>query len=69
MLFEFFSVLGTFSLISGCTSTNPCGIGEGDCDLNNDFCEGNLICYKDGCDGNGKINCCYEPEPVDGRFT
>ena len=53
--------LKLISLISDCTSTNPCGIGEGDCDLNDDFCEGNMVCYPESCDGNEKINCCYEP--------
>ena len=44
---------------SCCTAKNPCGIGEGDCDRN-DQCLGYLVCGKDNC-GSGfpsTADCC-----------
>ena len=44
---------------SCCTAQNPCGIGEGDCDRN-DQCLGYLVCGKDNC-GSGfpsAADCC-----------
>ena len=31
-----------------CSSSNQCGLNEGDCELNSD-CSGNLICGNDNC--------------------
>ena len=31
-----------------CTSSNQCGVGEGDCDVDND-CLGDLLCGSDNC--------------------
>ena len=36
---------GTIAGTSCCTSSNPCGEGEGDCDSDKD-CMGNLKCFK-----------------------
>ena len=44
---------------SCCTAQNPCGIGEGDCDRN-DQCLGDLVCGKNNC-GSGfpsAADCC-----------
>ena len=44
---------------SCCTTKNPCGIGEGDCDRN-DQCLGHSVCGKDNC-GSGfpsAADCC-----------
>ena len=33
-----------------CTTSNPCGFGQGDCDSSNDYtCGGNLVCGTDNC--------------------
>jgi len=51
---------------SCCTSSNPCGEGEGDCDKNHD-CKENLLCGKDNCKRSKyptfsrKDDCCYDP--------
>ena len=44
---------------SCCTARNPCGIGEGDCD-GNDQCLGDLICGEDNCGSEFPSNadCC-----------
>ena len=31
-----------------CKTSDPCGVGEGDCDIDAD-CEGDLVCAKDNC--------------------
>jgi hypothetical protein len=59
---------------SGCTSDNPCGMCEGNCDADND-CAGSLICFQrenghesvPGCTARnsvylGKINYCVNPD-------
>ena len=33
-----------------CNRTNKCGVGEGDCDSDDD-CKGNLVCGADNCRG------------------
>ena len=41
-----------------CTSNNPCDIGEGDCD-SDDECAGNLVCGTENCAaGNSYMDCC-----------
>ena len=45
------------------TDTNPCGVGEGDCDSNNE-CQTNLICdTANGCSAYlefaDDVNCCF----------
>ena len=41
-----------------CTSSNPCGLGEGDCD-NDDQCAGDLVCGTDNCAaGAWYMDCC-----------
>ena len=50
---------------SCCTSSNPCGINQGDCDSDSD-CNGDLICGKDNCIdlwpsfGDVYADCCIE---------
>ena len=45
-----------------CTSSDPCGAGEGDCDKDAD-CIGSLRCGVDNCDASlgfpGSYDCCY----------
>ena len=45
-----------------CTDSKPCGLGEGDCD-NNEDCLGNLLCGKDNCSPpfHEDADCCYDP--------
>jgi len=48
---------------SCCTSTNKCGVGEGDCDSDSD-CQSGLVCGVDNCSGSGfdsTDDCCYRP--------
>ena len=48
---------------SCCTPDSVCGVGEGDCDSNNDCSEG-LVCGKDNCQGVGfdaTDDCCAPP--------
>ena len=54
---------------SCCTSSQQCGVGEGDCDSDAD-CAGNLKCgqgngYDDNCDTSlgfpSDYDCCYDP--------
>ena len=45
-----------------CSSSNPCGADEGDCDNDND-CSGNLICGVNNCVGSQfhpAADCCIE---------
>ena len=46
-----------------CTKEHKCGIGEGDCDKDEE-CEGNLICGKNNCKSHFSYDadCCYEPK-------
>ena len=49
-----------------CSSSNPCGVAEGDCDYDDD-CQGHLLCGTDNClspfpsDAANNPDCCYEP--------
>ena len=50
-----------------CNFTNQCGLGEGDCDYD-DQCEGNLTCGFDNCQAMNpnktfsiSADCCYAP--------
>ena len=61
---------GTIASTSCCTSSNPCGEGEGDCDSDED-CMGNLKCgegsgHNDNCDNtlgfSGDSDCCYDAD-------
>merc|ERR1712190_506745 len=54
---------------SCCSSSNQCGVGEGDCD-NDSHCSGNLKCgqgngFDDNCDTSkgfpSTYDCCYDP--------
>ena len=36
---------------SCCTSSNQCGVGEGDCDNDSD-CQSGLVCGENNCVGN-----------------
>lgn len=50
-----------------CTASSTCGVGEGDCDNDND-CTGDLVCGKDNC-GNGfpkLFDCCIKPKKCSG---
>ena len=55
---------------SCCTTTDPCNVGEGDCDFDNQ-CLGDLKCgennnFDDNCIGEGfdaTDDCCYDPNP------
>ena len=55
---------------SCCTSTNQCGIGEGDCDTDS-HCSGNLKCGTDNCDTtlgfSPTYDCCYDPATTQGN--
>ena len=48
-----------------CTSTNQCGIEEGDCD-NDSECSGNLKCGYNNCNTTlgfpSDYDCCYDPQ-------
>ena len=46
---------------SCCTAENPCGVGEGDCDTDNQ-CAGGLVCGVDNCGPEFPSNydCCRE---------
>ena len=46
---------------SCCTSTNPCGLNQGDCDSDAD-CYGDLVCGVDNCIGFGNsfADCCTD---------
>ena len=50
---------------SCCTSSNRCGIGEGDCDEDND-CYGSLVCNNDlnNCAWGGNDDCCTPAKPL-----
>ena len=54
---------------SCCTDTNPCGIGEGDCDKDS-HCAGNLICGTKEDNSNNcpagfwNMDCCIAPLPT-----
>ena len=39
-------------MFATCTSSNQCGVGEGDCDVDND-CLGDLLCGQSNCIGGG----------------
>ena len=48
-----------------CSVDEPCGLGEGDCDLD-DECAGELVCGTDNCiqkntDFTAKADCCQLP--------
>ena len=48
-----------------CSETNSCGVGEGDCD-SDDECLGDLRCGRNNCEpdfgwGGPRSDCCYEP--------
>ena len=52
---------------SCCSSSNKCGVGEGDCDVDDD-CQADLKCGTDNCrlGENGFpsfYDCCYVPTP------
>ena len=51
---------GTGNQWSCCTSSNPCGIGEGDCD-SYDECIGELSCGSDNCPlpFSSTADCCF----------
>ena len=45
---------------SCCNPSNPCNLGEGDCDYDTD-CAGNLTCGKDNCAaGETYMDCCMD---------
>merc|ERR1711934_353782 len=48
-----------------CTMSNQCGVGEGDCDSDEE-CSGALICgnnncFTDGSEISAAADCCYDP--------
>ena len=47
-----------------CTSQNPCGIDQGDCDIH-DECQDGLLCGSNNCPGHlgfhSEFDCCYAP--------
>ena len=43
-----------------CTSDEPCGEGDGDCD-NDSHCEGDLVCGTDNCPWGDGDDCCIPP--------
>ena len=49
-----------------CSVTNPCGVGEGDCDINRE-CIGDLVCGTDNCGPEFESNadCCFDPGIID----
>ena len=53
---------GTGYVYDCCSSSNPCGVFEGDCDGDED-CFGHLLCGKDKCHNSfpSDVNCCYNP--------
>ena len=53
-----------------CTKEHKCGIGEGDCDKDEE-CEGNLICGKNNCKSHFSYDadCCYEPKEVHCKWS
>ena len=54
-----------------CTSGNPCGTNQGDCDTH-DECQLGLVCGSNNCPdslgSNSEFDCCYEPAPGDVNF-
>ena len=47
-----------YNLGSCCTSSAPCGEGQGDCD-HDDQCAGDLVCGTDNCAaGHRNMDCC-----------
>ena len=50
-----------------CTSTNKCGLNEGDCDIDS-HCKSGLKCGKDNCPSwlgyPTSVDCCYKPLPT-----
>ena len=48
---------------SCCSSSNPCGVAEGDCDYDDD-CLGHLLCGTDNCLSpfSSTADCCYDEE-------
>ena len=46
-------------------ATETCGVGEGDCD-NDDECGPGLKCGVNNCPGNPLAECCFDPE-ADGK--
>ena len=46
-----------------CTSQNPCGLNEGDCDSKDD-CQTGLVCGDDNCPSHlgfeSWVDCCYK---------
>ena len=55
---------------SCCSSSNPCGVAEGDCDYDDD-CQGHLLCGTDNCLSpfSSTADCCYEPFTGKQRIT
>ena len=55
---------------SCCSSSNPCGVAEGDCD-DDDECQGHLLCGTDNCLSpfSSAVDCCYDPFPGEQRIT
>ena len=47
-----------------CSSSNQCGVDEGDCDSDAD-CSGILKCGSNNCGSNfhSLADCCYDPSP------
>ena len=54
-----------------CTSENPCGIDEGDCDIH-DECQDGLFCGSNNCPDSlgfhSEFDCCYVPAVGDEHF-
>ena len=52
-----------------CSSSQPCGVSEGDCD-NDDECLGHLLCATYNCFTPFSLyaDCCYDPFPGKQRF-
>ena len=54
---------------SCCTSSNPCGVDEGDCDKDSD-CAGNLVCGTNNCKSSNSawsssgFDCCTEGKKI-----
>ena len=53
---------GEGDYLSCCSSLNPCGVAEGDCDYDDD-CLGHLLCGTDNCLSpfSSTADCCYDP--------